>query len=174
MTNFEKYKDKILKIIADSDHEIPAVKKGIPVLCDYIECNDCDVCDKSGNGACVSNFIKWLCEDDGEDCSPDVSKPKGGCEGCHYEGNHILNLPCCHCERAIMDCFEPKKKPEKKTKTRQDEFLEHYPNATRDKSTDVIMVCPENVSGETPYNSGRGCSVGCVDCCQNYWLQEVE
>lgn len=114
MTNFEKYKDEILKIIANSDCEIVAVKNGAPVPCDDIECDDCDIRDKSGNGACVSDLIRWLYEDDGADCSPDVSKPKGGCEGCHYEGNNILNLPCCHCERAIIDCFEPKKKPEKK------------------------------------------------------------
>ena len=173
MTNFEKYKDKILKIIADSDHEIPAVKKGIPVLCDYIDCNDCDVCDKSGNGACVSNFIKWLCEDDDADCSPDVSKPKGGCEGCHYEGNHILNLPCCHCERAIMDCFEPKKKsekkPEKKTKTRQDELLEHYPNAK--KYNDILKICPAEVDIDYKLCETY---LECPNCRRDYWLQEVE
>ena len=77
-----------------------------------------------------------------------------------------------------MDCFEPKKKsekkPEKKTKTRQDEFLEMYPNAIRDKSTDVIMVCPKDISGEIPYNFGRKCDIRCVECCQDYWFQEVE
>jgi hypothetical protein len=167
MTNFEKYKDEILKIIANSDCEIVAVKNGAPVPCDDIECDDCDIRDKSGNGACVSDLIRWLYEDDGADCSPDVSKPKGGCEGCHYEGNNILNLPCCHCERAIIDCFEPKKKQERKTKTRQDEFLEHYPNAN------VLGIQPCIIDKE---NSGEYCSKydWCPECVNDYWSQEVE
>ena len=33
MTNFEKHRDEILKILEVSDHEIAAVKNGIPVLC---------------------------------------------------------------------------------------------------------------------------------------------
>lgn len=175
MTNFEKYKEQILRILEASDHEIAAVKNGVPVLCDDIECSDCDIRDKSGNGACVSNLIKWLYEDDGADCLPDASKPKGGCKGCHYEGNNILNMPCCHCERAIMDCFEPKKKsekkPEKKTKTRQDEFLERYPDARM--LNGVIDICPKHVDG----NCDR-CRIyakrPCIECHKDYWLQEVE
>ena len=171
MTNFERYKDEILKILEVSDHEIAAVKNGIPVLCEDIECSDCDIRDKSGNGGCTSNLIKWLYEDDGAGCSPDAGKPKGGCKGCHYEGNNILNMPCCHCERAIIDCFEPKKKPEKKregkTKTRWDEFLEHYPN------TNVLGIQPCSIDKE---NFWEYCSKydRCSECVYDYWSQEVE
>lgn len=166
MTNFEKYKEQILRILEASDHEIAAVKNGVPVLCDDIECSDCDIRDKSGNGACVSNLIKWLYEDDGADCLPDASKPKGGCKGCHYEGNNILNMPCCHCERAIIDCFEPKKKLEKKT--RQDEFLEHYPDAN------VFHIKPCNIEDKNFINEYCAKYDNCLDCANDYWLQEVE
>lgn len=173
MTNFERYKDEILKILEVSDHEIAAVKNGIPVLCEDIECSDCDIRDKSGNGACAPNLIKWLYEDDGAGCSPDAGKPKGGCKGCHYEGNNILNMPCCHCERTIMDCFEPKKKsekkPEKKTKTRQDEFLKMYPNAL--KSNNILMICPAEI--ESDYNACETYSE-CRKCKASYWFEEVE
>ena len=142
MKNFEKHRDEILKILEVSDHEIAAVKNGIPVLCEDIECSDCDI-------------------------------REGGCEGCHYEGNHILNMPCCHCERTIMDCFEPKKKsekkPEKKTKTRQDEFLKMYPNAL--KSNNILMICPVEI--ESDYNACETYSE-CRKCKASYWFEEVE
>lgn len=169
MTNFEKYKEQILRILEASDHEIAAVKNGVPVLCDDIECSDCDIRDKSGNGACAPNLIKWLYEDDGAGCSPDAGKPKGGCKGCHYEGNNILNMPCCHCERTIIDCFEPKKKLEKKT--RQDEFLERYPDA-RLNSKGILDIRPCNI--DTSYSTDH-CYFACGDECQNaYWSQEVD
>lgn len=124
MTNFEKYREQLLNFIS-TNGVTPAREDGEFARCGDTSCTECDFRDKN----CTAKLIKWLYEDDDADCSPDASKPKGGCEGCHYEGNNILNMPCCHCERAIMDCFEPKKKPEKKTKTRQDEFLGMFPNA---------------------------------------------
>ena len=166
MTNFEKYREQLLNFIS-TNGVTPAREDGEFTRCGDTNCTECDFRDKN----CTAKFIKWLYEDDGEDCSPDVSKPKGGCEGCHYEGSNILNMPCCHCERAIIDCFEPKKKleekQERKTKTRRDEFLEHYPNAN------VLGIQPCVIDKE---NSGEYCSKydWCSECADDYWSQEVE
>lgn len=58
-------------------------------------------------------------------------------------------------------------------KTRNSEFLKHYPNARVD-CHGVIDICPKAVDEEyTPVN---GCSKpSCCDECSNeYWMQEVE
>lgn len=155
MTNFEKYKDEILRIATESNSS-PAKKDGVIVACIGLDCKECDF---GGIGNCVVHRFKWLCEDDGEQ--------ELTCSSCKHASRDQEEYPCSRCSRGYADLFEPKK-------TRQDEFLEHYPNAMRNKSTDAIMVCPEGISGEIPYNSGRGCDVTCIECCQDYWLQEVE
>lgn len=156
MTNFEKYKDEILRIAAESS-STPALKDGKIIACKGISCEECDFC--AGN--CRKDQFNWLYEDDGEQ--------ELTCSSCKHASKDEKEYPCSECSRGYTDLFEPKPK-----KTRQDEFLEHYPNAMRNKSTDAIMVCPKDISGEIPYNSGRGCDVTCIECCQDYWLQEVE
>lgn len=158
MTNFEKYKDEILKIATES-HSDPAKKYGVIVACTGLDCNKCDFFD--GVVSCGENRFNWLYEDDGEE--PD------GCDGCKYEYKREDESPCTECCNNYTSKW--KRRPKK---TRQDEFLEHYPNAQIDNSTGVIIVCPRGISGEIPYNSGRWCAISCVECCQNYWLQEVE
>ena len=166
MTNFEKHRDELLEFI-HTNNTTPALVDGKFINCHSINCSRCEF----SFGKCVARFVEWLYEDDGAGCSPDAGKSNGGCKGCHYEGNNILNMPCCHCERAIIDCFEPKKKPEKKqerkTKTRRDEFLEHYPNAN------VLGIQPCSIDKE---NSGEYCSKydWCSECVERYWSQEVE
>ena len=157
MTNFEKYKRDILRIAAESDSSL-AMKDGAVVACGDLDCKECDF---NNGGNCRKNQFNWLCEDDGEE--PD------GCDSCKYEYKAEDESPCTECSSNYTSKWERKPK-----KTRQDEFLEHYPNAMRNKSTDAIMVCPKDISGEIPYNSGRGCDVTCIECCQDYWLQEVE
>lgn len=169
MTNFERYREQILNLTQSGGIHL-GMSDAVLVHCGELNsCEDCGFGDDIES--CDAMFIKWLYEDDGTDCSPDAGKPKGGCKGCHYEGNNILNMPCCHCERTIMDCFEPKKKPEKKTKTRQDEFLERYPDARM--LNGVIDICPKHVDG----NCDR-CRIyakrPCIECHKGYWLQEVE
>lgn len=155
MTNFEKYKDEILRIATESNSN-PAKKDGVVVACEGLACTKCDF---DGVGKCRENRFKWLYEDDGEQ--------ELTCSSCKHASRDQEEYPCSRCSRGYTDLFEPKK-------TRQDEFLEIYPNALRHKSTDTIMVCPKDISGKIPYNSGRGCDISCVECYQNYWLQEVE
>ena len=166
MTNFERYREQILNLTQSGGIHL-GMSDAVLVHCGELNsCEDCGFGDDIES--CDAMFIKWLYEDDGTDCSPDAGKPKGGCEGCRYQGNHILNLPCCHCERAIIDCFEPKKKPKK---TRQSEFLKMYPNA-RLNSKGILDIRPCNI--DTSYSTDH-CYFACGDECQsNYWLQEVE
>ena len=57
MTNFEKYKERMLKIVDSMDEGI-AVSNGVPYLCEDTPCDDCDFyCD---SGSCEARFIRWL------------------------------------------------------------------------------------------------------------------
>ena len=156
MTNFEKYKDEILKIIANSDYEIVAVKNGAPVPCDDIECGGCDIRDKSENGACASNLIKWLYEDDGK-----TKTNMKGCAECAHASKTIHEYPCSECGRSYPDKFELEPK-----KTRQSEFLKAYPNAN------VLGIQPCAIEGES-FRCRDGCEP-CSECARAYWEQEVE
>ena len=65
MTNFEKYRDKIESIMSESGSMAPAVKNGVPVMCDFmIDCNFCDYDRSDGN--CWIAFIEWACKDANE------------------------------------------------------------------------------------------------------------
>lgn len=56
-------------------------------------------------------------------------------------------------------------------KTRNSEFLKHYPKADV-LSNGVISVCPKLIEG---YNPSDGCyDTDCCDCKTEYWMQEVE
>lgn len=152
MTNFEKYKDEILKIIESGSSCCIAVKDGKPVRCESMPgCDNCELNTEKSN--CGFKFLKWAYEDDGEgrDC--------GDCK--HYNEGDTAD-PCKHCKRYYLDKFERGSK-----KTRQDEFLEHYPNAN------VLGIQPCIIDKE---NSGEYCSKydWCPECVNDYWSQEVE
>lgn len=56
-------------------------------------------------------------------------------------------------------------------KTRNSEFLKHYPNAINCEG--VLFICPKWV--DESYNPCNGCSkTYCDDCKAEYWMQEVE
>lgn len=63
---------------------------------------------------------------------------------------------------------------EQPVKTRQDKFLELFPNAKLN-SNGIVDICPRQTNGHN-YNYGR-CSYGdgyCWECKKSYWLAEVE
>lgn len=134
MTNYEKYKEDILRIATESNSN-SAKKDGAVIACAGLKCKECDFGDAS---KCRKNYFNWLCEDDGEE--PDR------CDGCKYE-------------------YRPKK-------TRQDKFLECYPNVRKCKG--VIDVCPKDLDMHFYCRTEDSHSGGCTTCCQDYWLQEVE
>lgn len=54
MTNFEKWKDEILKITHD-DYEV-GVRNGVPIPCKGI----CNQCEFEGRRPCIAGFVDWL------------------------------------------------------------------------------------------------------------------
>ena len=156
MTNFEKYKDKILKIIKTSRSGIAGIKDEILFPCNMINCSECSL-NRDGSN-CIHNFIKWLYEDDGED--PDA------CKDCKYEYKNADESPCTECCNDYTSKWEhrPKKK-------RQDEFLEHYPDAALD-SKGALKIAPCWI--ERAYSTSFCKKAGCDTCQRDYWLQEVE
>lgn len=154
MTNFEKYKDEILRIATESNSN-PAKKDGVVVTCEGLACTKCDF---GGVGKCRENRFKWLYEDDGE--KPD------GCNGCKYEHKAEDESPCTECCNNYTSKWECRPK-----KTRQDEFLEHYPDAALD-SEGALKIAPCWI--ERAYSTSFCKKAGCDTCQRDYWLQEVE
>lgn len=155
MTNFEKYKDEILRIVTES-HGNPAKKDGVVVPCIGLTCEECDFNDR---GDCDRDRFNWLYKDDGKE--PD------GCDGCKYEYKREDESPCTECCNNYMSKW--KRKPKK---TRQDKFLEHYPNVRKCKG--VIDICPKDLDMHFYCRSQELLSGRCTTCCQDYWIQEVE
>lgn len=58
MTNFEKYKDKLIAI-ADANSNV-ALVNGVPRRCDGMDCCDCDFFNYA---LCGAGLLKWLCEE---------------------------------------------------------------------------------------------------------------
>lgn len=154
MTNFEKYKDEIIKIATESN-EAPAIQNGMLTACRGLPCEECDFNEDN----CVTSLFNWLYEDDGE--KPD------GCDGCKYEDKREDESPCTECCNNYTSKW--KRKPKK---TRQDKFLECYPNVRKCKG--VIDVCPKDLDMHFYCRTEDSHSGGCTTCCQDYWLQEVE
>lgn len=155
MTNFEKYKDKILEIATES-HSGPAMKDGVFVACVGLDCRKCDF---GSAGKCGENRFRWLYEDDGEE--PD------GCDGCKYEYKREDESPCTKCCNNYTSKFERRLK-----KTRQDELLELYPNIR--KWNEVIDICPGDLDMYHYCKTQGPSGEGCIACIRDYWLQEVE
>lgn len=58
-------------------------------------------------------------------------------------------------------------------KTRQDVFLERYPNAKLD-SEGILCLCPEYIyAGDVCAKMGN-CKMFCYDCRHKFWPQEVK
>lgn len=157
MTNFEKYKSEVLRVLEVSECENPGVKNGIPVMCDSIACNDCDL--HGDEISCIHKFINWLYEDDGEE--------HDGCNGCKYEYKREDESPCTECCNNYTSKWKRKSK-----RTRQDEFLERYPHA---RTCDgVVEVCPKSLDIFLDCKLQGSLGKSCISCCRDYWLQEME
>ena len=160
MTNFEKHKNKIIELLKLTDDNVPAVVNGIPIKCeDVMHCTDCEFnntkypnCD-----TCWIDFLEWACEDDNE---------LKGCDGCKYEHKAEDESPCTKCCNNYTSKWERRPK-----KTRQDEFLERYPDAALD-SEGALKIAPCWI--ERAYSTSFCKKAGCDTCQRDYWLQEVE
>ena len=150
MTNFELYKEDILKIA--EGYSSPAKKNGMIVPCSKTKCEECDFGDISD---CRKNRFNWLYEDN--DC----------CSGCKYEYKRKDESPCTKCYHNYTSKFE-----HRLTKIRQDELLKLYPNIR--KVNGVIDICPGDLDMYHHCRSKGPSGEGCVECIREYWLQEVE
>lgn len=98
-----------------------------------------------------------------------------GCRGCPA----FDDLSCAVGNKSTLDAMEQiaivnKWAKEHSIKTRQDAFLEQYPEAFLDMNG-VLRICPADISAE--YRCGEDrclyISKGCDTCRREFWLQEV-
>lgn len=75
----------------------------------------------------------------------------------------------------IVPIVEKWSKEHPRNKTRQDVFLEQWPEAV---VTDggVLSLCPAALSSSHRKQNGRcgSPSASCDDCCREFWMQEVD
>ena len=103
-----------------------------------------------------------------------------GCGGCPLErGNCGLNTSTSNeeCERIVATVEKWSK--EHPRKTRQSVFLEQWPEASINKTTGVLTICPAVQIKECRDDKGA-CGVYSVETCvceacrREFWMQEVE
>ena len=98
----------------------------------------------------------------------------GDCDGCPLvytrECNEMRNM-VDDSGKAVGKVVEIVEKWSKEhpRKTRQSEFLEHYPDAALDDG--VLRVCPRNVYKSAELNCNN---TTCYFCKRVFWMQEVE
>ena len=91
---------------------------------------------------------------------------------CQYHRKFSL-FDACNTPEQVVEEVEKWAK-EHPVKTRQSEFLEHYPNAAMRKNG--ALLCPKAVDDTHTPASGK-CRPGggnCLECMEEYWLAEVE
>lgn len=102
----------------------------------------------------------------------------GDCDGCPMvnvdECNELRNM-VDDAGKAVGKVVEIVEKWSKEhpRKTRQDVFLEQYPNAALDKDG-VLRICPSFVGGDIPKKYKCICLTDCSACQREFWMQEVE
>ena len=96
------------------------------------------------------------------------------CSKCALSAENNYTHSMCHefvkkCPKEAIRIVQ-KWSDEHQTKTRQSEFLKHYPNAYI--INDVINFCPAHIDTTTKCDIKKHKS--CLYCMQEYWLAEVE
>ena len=99
-----------------------------------------------------------------------------GCDSCPLEGTHCVPSDATDDEEyeRIIAAVEQWSKANPR-KTRQSVFLEQWPGA-RVRPEGALSICPALISPAYRGDDG-GCSdisKGCVVCCREFWMQEVE
>lgn len=99
-----------------------------------------------------------------------------GCNGCPLTGTHCVlssDTPDEDYKRIIATVAQWSK--EHPRKTRQNVFLEQYPEAEIDVNG-VVQICPMSISAAHRDSDGE-CNYPekmCRDCRREFWMQEVE
>lgn len=92
----------------------------------------------------------------------------GGCANCP-EFDSACNVVRYVTPEYIADV--EKWSQEHPRKTRQDVFLEQWPNCMMDDGG-IVGMCPRNVDKMCVCNLSQSC--WCADCRREFWMQEVE
>jgi hypothetical protein len=87
MTNYEKYKDELIKILSNNVICGLAIQNGKPAVCDGIPCSECDfVGQNSRSGTCAQKLKDWLNAEYVE--SPKLTKAERAfCESLYSDTN---------------------------------------------------------------------------------------
>ena len=98
----------------------------------------------------------------------------GTCKSCpigKLKGNQVCAMWCQTDPGKAVAAVEQWAK-EHPAKTRQSEFLKHYPNARIDQNTGALDICPMKIFGSA---AGINCNVQpCFECEKRFWLAEAE
>lgn len=100
---------------------------------------------------------------------------KASCAFCPANSEHcFVSMESCLVPEAQVKIIE-KWSTEHPRKTRQSEFLKHWPEAAID-ACGVLNMCPIPISKSHRNIYGRcaRASVKCDDCRREFWMQEVE
>lgn len=98
------------------------------------------------------------------------------CQGCpaltEEDEICIANFQFASCDPSKAVEAVEKYAKENPIKTRNSEFLKHYPNAVV-SDNGVVLLCPKLL--DINYKPNVGChDITCDDCKTEYWMQEVE
>lgn len=97
-----------------------------------------------------------------------MCKSTSDCTKCEYHGDKCDNaMELLEKTVAVVEQWSK----EHPRKTRQDVFLEQWPNCMMD-DYDIAGVCPRNIDKMYVCNLSR--SDGCTGCRREFWMQEVE
>ena len=101
-----------------------------------------------------------------------MCKSSSDCTKCQYHGDMCDNAIEL-LEKTVAAVEKWSQEHPRKTKTRQDVFLEQWPEAELDKSG-CLTLCPLTVSAEHRNRDWECATLACSDCCREFWMQEVE
>lgn len=101
-----------------------------------------------------------------------------GCKNCHVYGDEC-DMYSANCDyESLVKAVEAWSAAHPR-KTRQSEFLKQWPDASIDKTTGVLDICPAALTKECRDDKGvcgpysiETCV--CKPCRREFWMQEVE
>lgn len=96
-----------------------------------------------------------------------MRKSSSDCTKCQYHGDKCDNAIEL-LEKTVADVEKWSQEHPRKTKTRQDAFLAHYPDAALDNG--ILQVCPRIIYKSAELN----CNAICYLCKEAFWMQEAE
>jgi hypothetical protein len=102
------------------------------------------------------------------------------CKGCPALSGCEDDLCCAVCQESTLDAAAQVAMVEEWSaahprKTRQSVFMERYPESLVGDSG-VLRLCPRyiSVAHRDGYGGCKEPVIKCVDCCREFWMQEVE